>query len=78
MAASTIRKFFLPVRFTYSTRVTRMPELPEMNRPGSIRIRRPSGFNSGSRRVAYFCGVIKCRAAADFHHAAAPLASAGL
>ena len=65
------------MRFTYSTRVTRMPALPEMNRPGSIRIFRPSGFSSGSSRAAYFCGVKMSLAAADFHHAAAPLASAG-
>src|ERR1043166_3585001 len=47
MAASTITKFFLPVRFTYSTRVTRIPALPEMNLPGSSRMRSPSGFSRG-------------------------------
>ena len=36
-------KFLLPVRFTYSTRVTRMPALPTINRPGSIKIFKPSG-----------------------------------
>ena len=77
MAASTIRKFFLPVRFTYSTRVTRMPALPEMNLPGSIRILRPSGLSNGNSRAAYFCGVSMRLPWADFHHAAEPLANAG-
>src|SRR5947207_1976077 len=54
MAASTMTKFFWPVRFTYSTRVTRMPELPEMKRPGSTRMRRPSGSRSGTRVPADF------------------------
>ncbi len=70
-------KFLRPVCFTYSTRVTRMPALPEINRPGSSRIFKPSGCSSGSSRSAYFCGVKMFFAAGDFHHAAAPLASAG-
>ncbi len=36
-------KFFLPVRLMNSTRVTRMPALPEMKRPGSSKIFKPSG-----------------------------------
>ena len=54
-----------------------MPALPEMNRPGSSRMRSPSGLSNGSSRAAYFCGVIMPFAAGDCHHAAAPLASAG-
>ena len=71
-------KFFRPVRFTYSTRVTRMPALPEMNRPGSIRIFRPSGCSSGSSRAAYFCGVKMFFAADDFHHAGRAAGQRGL
>ena len=47
MAASTSRKFFLPVRFTYSTRVSSAPALPEINLPGSIRILSASGWSNG-------------------------------
>ena len=54
MAASTMTKFFRPVRFTYSTCVTTMPALPEMNRPGSTKIFSPSGCNSGSSRSGVF------------------------
>ena len=74
MAASTRRKFFLPVFFTYSIRVNRTPELPEMNRPGSIRIRKPSGLSSGTSRTAYFSGVRMLFAAEDCHHDSGPLA----
>ena len=52
-----MRKFFLPVCFTYSTRVTKMPALPEMNRPGSIKMRSPSGLSRGASAAAYEAGV---------------------
>jgi hypothetical protein len=34
-----------------------MPALPEINRPGSIRMRSPSGLRSGTSVSAYFFGV---------------------
>ena len=73
-----MRKFFLPVRFTYSTRVTRMPALPEMKRPGSSRIFRPSGWSNGTRRAAYFCGVKIFFAAEDFHQCAVAAGERGV
>src|ERR1051326_2017368 len=78
IAASTSRKFFLPVFFTYSIRVNKMPELPEMNRPGSIKILSPGGLSRGTSRAAYFSGVRMFFASADFHQDSGPLASAGL
>ena len=55
-----------------------MPALPEMKRPGSSRIRSPSGLSSGTSRAAYFFGVMMLLPAAPRHHPARPLASAGL
>ena len=78
IAASTMTKFFLPVFLMYSTRVTKAPALPLMNRPGSRRIFRPKGLSSGTKVFAYRSGVRILRPAVVFHHAASPEARASL
>ena len=70
-------KFFRPVRFTYSMRVTRMPALPTMNRPGSMRMRSFNRFNRGTSVAAYLAGVRMFFAFGVCHQSGPPLASAG-
>jgi hypothetical protein len=76
IAASTMTKFFLPVRLTYSTRVTRAPALPDEEAAGLEQdLASPSGCSRGTkvsrvggrRQDALGLGP-------DFHQAGSPLA----